>query len=179
MSSSITSRFASSSAADRLEAAAGGVLRYGLVAILLFFGTFKFTAVEANAIQPLVANSPFLSWLYSVASVRGVSGVIGTIEIAVALLIASRRFSPGLSAIGGLGGVATFAITLSFLFTTPGLWVSVPGFPLPVTNEIGGFLIKDLFLLGASGWSAAEALRAVRSRAPGWQPQPTSSGLAA
>ena len=57
-----------------------------------------------------------------------------------------------------------FATTLSFLVTTPGVWVSVPGFPLPVPNEIGAFLVKDLFLLGAALWSGAEALRAVRSR---------------
>ena len=44
--------------------------------------------------------------------------------------------------------------------------VSVPGFPLPVTNEIGAFLIKDIFLLGAALWSAAESLRAVRLRSP-------------
>jgi len=59
-----------------------------------------------------------------------------------------------------------FAITLSFLFTTPGIWVSVPGFPLPVTNETAAFLVKDLFLLGAALWSAAEALRAARSPSP-------------
>jgi len=157
-------RLAASSATERLDAAAGLVLRYGLVALVLFFGAFKFTAAEANGIQPLVSNSPFLSWLYSVASVRGVSNVIGTIEIALALLIAARRFSPALSAAGSLGAVGMFATTLSFLVTTPGVWVSVPGFPLPVPNEIGAFLVKDLFLLGAALWSSAEALRAVRSR---------------
>jgi len=57
-----------------------------------------------------------------------------------------------------------FATTLSFLVSTPGVWVSVPGFPVPVPNEIGGFLVKDLFLLGAALWSAAESLRSVRSR---------------
>jgi reactive chlorine resistance protein C len=57
-----------------------------------------------------------------------------------------------------------FATTLSFLFSTPGVWVAVPGFPLPVPNGIGAFLVKDLFLLGAALWSAAESLRAVRAR---------------
>ena len=85
-----------------MGAAAGAVLRYGLVAILLFFGAFKFTAAEANGIQPLIANSPFLSWLYSVGSVRSVSNGIGAVELAIALLIATRRFAPGLSALGGV-----------------------------------------------------------------------------
>ncbi len=159
-------RLAHSSAVEALDATEGAILRYGLVALVLFFGAFKFTAVEASGIQPLIANSPLLSWLYSVGSVRGVSNGIGAVEIAIALLIASRRASPRLSAIGSLGGVGMFVTTLSFLFSTPGIWVSVPGFPLPVTNEIGAFLIKDIFLLGAALWSAAESLRAVRLRSP-------------
>lgn len=139
------------------------VLRYGLVAILLFFGAFKFTAVEASGIQPLIANSPLMSWLYSLGSLRAVSDGIGAFEIAAALLIATRRFSPTLSGIGSLGAAAIFATTLSFLFTTPGAWVSVPGFPVPVTSATGGFLVKDLFLLGAALVTAAESLRAVRT----------------
>jgi reactive chlorine resistance protein C len=160
---SAVARLAASSAAERIDTAAGAVLRYGLVAIVLFFGAFKFTAAEANGIQPLVSHSPFLSWLYSVASVRGVSDLIGATEIAIALLIAMRPFSPSLAAVGSLGAVGMFATTLSFLVTTPGVFVAVPGFPVPVPNEIGAFLVKDLFLLGAALWSAAEALRAVRS----------------
>jgi len=96
--------------------------------------------------------------------VRAVSNGIGTVEIALAVLIAARRFSPALVAAGSLGAVGMFAITLSFLVSTPGVWVPVPGFPLPVPNEIGAFLLKDLFLLGAALWSAAEALRAAGSR---------------
>ena len=157
-------RIATSSFPERLDGAAGAVLRYGLVAVVLFFGAFKFTAAEAAGIQPLVSHSPFLSWLYSVASVRAVSNGIGTVEIAVALLIAARPFSAALSAAGSLGAIGMFATTLSFLFTTPGVFVSVPGFPVAVPNEIGAFLVKDLFLLGAALWSAAEALYAVRRR---------------
>ena len=160
--SRVVVRLVQSSAVEKLDVAGGAVLRYGLVAIVLFFGALKFTAAEANGIQPLVANSPPLSWLYSVGSVRAVSDGIGALEIALALLIATRRWSPGLSAIGSLGAVGMFATTLSFLFTTPGAWVSVPGFPLPVTSEIGAFLTKDIFLLGAALWSAADSLRAVR-----------------
>ena len=39
---------AASSVPERLDAWAGVVLRYGLVAVILFFGAFKFTAVEAT-----------------------------------------------------------------------------------------------------------------------------------
>ena len=143
------------------ERAATIILRYGLVAILVFFGAFKFTAVEAEAIQPLLANSPFLSWLYRLFSLQGASIVIGVTELVTAALIAARPWSARASFVGSLLAIGTFATTLSFLVTTPGVWVSVPGFPLPVPNAMGAFLLKDVFLLGAAVWSAAEARRAM------------------
>jgi uncharacterized membrane protein YkgB len=152
------------SLAPRLESLGGGILRYGLVAILLALGLFKFTAVEAQAIQPMVANSPLLGWLYSVLSLQGVSNLIGVAEVACAVLIALRRVAPRLSALGSVGAIFTFLTTLSFLFTTPGVMEQVPGMSEPVLSMLGGFLLKDLFLLGAAVWSAGEALRAASSR---------------
>lgn len=144
---------------ERLEPAGGAILRYGLVAILLYFGTFKFTAVEAAAIRPLVENSPLLAWMYALLSEQAVSNLIGTAEIATAALIAARPWSPRLAVVGGLLAAATFALTVSFLFTTPGSWARVPGFPLPLPSGGGGFLLKDVFLLGAALWTAGEASR--------------------
>ncbi len=150
------------SRAERIKTTGGGVLRYGLVAILVFFGVFKFTETEATAIEPLVANSPFFRWMYDLLGLRGTSNVVGVTELVIAGLIAARRWSPGACAVGSLLAVGMFLVTLSFLFTTPGAWKSPPDFPLPVPSDIGGFLLKDLFLLGAAMWSAGEALRAAR-----------------
>ena len=47
--------------ARALEAVGSQVLRYGLVLILVLFGTTKFTGAEAAAIKPLISNSPFMS----------------------------------------------------------------------------------------------------------------------
>lgn len=135
-----------------------GVLRYGLVGILLYYGSFKFTSVEAGALKPLVENSPFMSWMYSVLSVQAVSNVIGSAEIVFAVLIALRFFSARLSAIGSVGAVVMTLTTLTFLFTTPGAWSNVAGFPLPVATSTGAFLLKDVFLLGAAIVTAGEAL---------------------
>ncbi len=118
-----TARVAVTAVAERVDELGGAVLRYGLVAILLFFGAFKFTVAEANGIQGLVAHSPFLAWTYSVASVRAVSDAIGVIEISIALSIAARRFSRALCAIGSAAAAGLFVTTLSFLFTTPGVWI--------------------------------------------------------
>ena len=46
------------------------IVRYSLVLVLVWIGAMKFTAYEAGAIQPLVANSPLMSWLYAVLSVQ-------------------------------------------------------------------------------------------------------------
>src|SRR5215475_5984025 len=96
------------------------ILRYGLVALLLLWGSFKFAAFEAEAIRPLIENSPLLGWLYPLLGVRGASSLIGVIEVGAALLMCARRLKPRLSAIGSLIASGTFLVTLSFLITTPG-----------------------------------------------------------
>lgn len=139
-----------------LQAIGTGILRYALVLILVYFGAFKFTPTEAQAIQPLVGHSPIMSWLYSILDVNGVSRLIGVTELTIAGLILSRRWSPRLSTVGSLAAAGLFLITLSFLITTPGMWQWVDGFPAPSAG--GAFLLKDVFLLGAALTTAGEAL---------------------
>jgi len=146
-----------------LENIGANVIRYGLVIILLWVGALKFTAYEAEGIQGLVANSPLMSWMLGVMSVQAVSMLIGTVEIVLGLMIAMRPFAPQISAIGSIGAIITFLITLSFVFTTPGVWQPGYGFPFPSPMP-GQFLAKDILLLGAAIWTAGEALRATRTR---------------
>ena len=131
------------------------VSRYGLVATLLLIGVLKFTTGEAQGIQPLVASSPLMFWLYKVFSLQAVSNLIGVIEIAIAVLIALRPFSARLSFVGSIGAIITFLLTVSFLFSTPGAFQFSHGVPL--LGDAGQFLIKDVVLLGASIFTAAEA----------------------
>lgn len=136
------------------------VLRYGLALILVWIGAMKFTAYEAQGIQGLVANSPFMGWLYSLLSVQAVAILIGTSEIVIATLIAARPWSPRLSALGSGLAVGMFLTTLSFLFSTPGVAeASAGGFPA-VSVLPGQFLLKDIVLLGAALWLAGEAWEA-------------------
>src|SRR5712692_270615 len=74
--------------------------------------------------------------------------------------MALRPISPKASFVGSLGAVITFLLTVSFLFSTPGAAQLKYGFP--VLGDAGQFLIKDLVLLGASFWTAAEAHRAAQ-----------------
>ena len=149
--------------ADRLTSGAGFVLRGGLVLLVAWFGAFKFTEAEANAIQPLVAHSPLLAWLYQITDVRGASRLIGAAELAIATLIALRPVAPQLSALGSMAAIGMFVTTLSFLITTPDMWARVEGFIVP--SATGGFIVKDLLLLGAALWTAGEAWRAAGERA--------------
>lgn len=141
-----------------LETIGAAVIRYGLVIILVWVGALKFTAYEAEAIQPLVANSPLMSWAYHVMSVRGFAMVLGVVEISLGVMIATRRVAPRVSAMGSVGAIAMFLITLSFTLSTPGVWQPGYGFPFPSPMP-GQFLAKDILLLGAAIWTAGEALR--------------------
>jgi len=136
------------------------VTRYGLAIVMIWIGAMKFTQYEAAGIQPLVANSPLMSWLYDLMSVQGFSNLLGTVEITVGLMIALRPVSAKLSAIGSLATVPMFLGTLSFIFSTPG-WESTLGFPA-LSVVPGQFLLKDLVLLGAALSTAAEALSSSR-----------------
>ena len=144
-----------------LENLGANIIRYGLVIILLWVGALKFTAYEAEGIQGLVANSPLMSWMYSVMSVRTASMFIGIAEIIAGLMIATRSFAPKISAIGSIIAIGIFLVTLSFILTTPGVWQPGYGFPFPSPMP-GQFLAKDLVLIGAAIWTAGEALRAAR-----------------
>src|SRR5258707_3817011 len=144
----------------RVEAVGRELARYGLVVVVAWIGLMKFTAYEAEGIRLYVANSPLLSWVYGPLSVRGFSAGLGVVEVAIALLIAARPFSPRASALGSALAVGMFLTTLSFLLTTPGVWEpSLGGFPA-LSGKPGQFLIKDLALLGISLCSLGEAWKA-------------------
>ena len=141
-----------------LQTVGATATRYGLVAVVGWIGLMKFTHYEAEGIRPFVANSPLMSWAYSVLSVDGFSALLGVAEVAVAALIALRPLSARASAVGSALAVGMFATTLSFLATTPGVWEpALGGFPA-LSAVPGQFLIKDVVLLGAALWTLGEAL---------------------
>ena len=145
---------------SRVEALGRRLSRYGLVVVVGWIGLMKFTAYEAEGIRPFVANSPLLNWVYGLMSVQGFSAVLGVVEVAIAILIATRPLSARASALGSALAVGMFLTTLSFLVTTPGVWEpSAGGFPA-LSGKPGQFLIKDLALLGTALWSLGEAWKA-------------------
>lgn len=131
------------------------LLRYGLALVLFWIGGMKFTPYEAAAIEPLVSTSPLMSWLYLFLSQQGVSNLLGVTEITASLLIALGPLAPRVSALGSAVGVLMFCTTLSFLFTLPGWEPTLGGFP--ALSGSGGFLLKDIVLLGAAVWTLGDS----------------------
>ncbi len=133
------------------------IIRYGLALVLIWIGFLKFTPYEAEGIKGLVSNSPFFSWTYSAFGVRGFARILGVIEIVLGILICIKSFSPKVSFWGSLGAIIMFLLTLTFLFSTTG--IVQMGFSFPFISVLPGqFLLKDIVLLGASVWTAGEAL---------------------
>ncbi|WP_166922582.1 DUF417 family protein [Flavobacterium poyangense] len=118
---------------------------FGTVIILLWVGLFKFTAVEAGAIKELVENHFAMGWMYKVMSVQQVSNVIGIFEVVTAIGLALSFFNKKVAMYSGLASAVIFVTTLSFLFTTPGVFKMVENFP--VTDF---FILKDIPYLAIS-----------------------------
>ncbi len=153
-----------SSLSSRAEEVGRELARYGLVVVVGWIGLMKFTGYEAEGIRPFVANSPLMSWVYGLMSVQGFSALLGGVEVAIAILIATRPLSARASALGSALAVGMFLTTLSFLVTTPGVWEpSLGGFPA-LSHRPGEFLIKDLALLGISLWTLGEAWQVSEQR---------------
>lgn len=131
--------------------------------VFLWFGGMKFTAYEAGAIEGLASNNPFTSFLYGFLSVQGVSNLIGTAELAIAALLFARFASPKLSLVGAVGAVATFIVTFSFFFSTPGVFLAEVGGPA-ISVLPGQFLLKDLALLAASLWAVNDSLTLIEKQ---------------
>jgi uncharacterized membrane protein YkgB len=125
-------------------------LRWSLVVVFLWFGGMKFTGYEAEGIAPFIAHSPIMSWLHSLFGVGGASAVIGMLELGTAVALAAGTVNRSVSILGAAMSCATYAITLTFFLTTPGVAEpSAGGFPA-ISAPIGQFLLKDLVLLAAS-----------------------------
>lgn len=137
------------------------ITRYGLVVVIGWIGLMKFTEFEAKGIEPLVSNSPLMSWVYEIFSVTAFSALLGAVEVAAALLLAVKPLAPKISALGSIIAIGLFVATLSFLVTTPGVFEAAEG-GFPMLSSTGQFLIKDLVLLGASVWTLSDALRSAK-----------------
>jgi uncharacterized membrane protein YkgB len=140
-----------------LERAGAVLIRYSLVLVIGWLGLMKFTAYEAKGIEPLVASSSLMSWVYDIFSVTTFSALLGVVEVTAAVLLAVKPLWPRASAVGSVIAIGLFVATLSFLFTLPDAFAAEEG-GFPMLTLSGGFLIKDVVLIAVSVWTLADAL---------------------
>jgi uncharacterized membrane protein YkgB len=139
------------------EAAAMAGLRWTIVLIFMLFGIAKFAEYEAAGVAKVAAHYPLFAWMYPLWGERGASNAIGTIELLTGVMVAVGAFSARASFVGGLMGIFTFCVTLSFSLGAPAFWEA--GYGPPFLGATGQFLVKDAVLLAACFAIMVDGLR--------------------
>jgi len=173
-------------AAVRLDRFGFAMLRLGLVVVLCWIGGLKAANYEAEGIVPFVANSPLMSFFYhypapeyreqnpagglNIANhewnVRNGTYVfsygLGCVIVGLGLVIALHPLLPQVAAVGSFLVRFMALTTLSFLVTTPEVWVSGPGTTghgFPFLALPGLLVIKDSIMLGAAILTMADSAK--------------------
>jgi reactive chlorine resistance protein C len=173
--------------AAKLDRIGMGLLRLGLVLVLLWIGGLKFADYEADSIVPLVANSPAMRFFYHHPAPEyrhymnkegevipahhqwneengtyPFSYGLGVLIISIGLLIAAYPIAPQASAVGSFLLILMAGTTLSFLVTTPEAWVPAIGSAthgFPYLSGTGRLIVKDSIMLGAAVVTLADAAK--------------------
>lgn len=140
------------------------LMRIAIVFIFLMFGTAKFALYEAEGVARTAEHYWLFAWMYPLWGVQGASNAIGTIELTTGALIALGAVSPRAGLVGGLMGMATFLVTLSFSFGAD-LWEEGYGFPF--MGSSAQFLFKDAGLFALCLALTLDAVRRLTSREVG------------
>ena len=123
----------------------------GMIAMLLWAGSYKMTTPGAEGIVPLVSNSPLIWWHFKLFGPYIGSDIIGLTEITAAILIITGYFRPKAGIVGGLITTLMFFITSAMVITTPGAVIAVQGIRyMRYMSFLGLFLFKDVISLGVS-----------------------------
>jgi len=169
-----------------------GMLRLGLVLVLVWIGALKFVPYEADSIVPLVANSPLMSFFYhrpapEYRAYMNKEGEfipahsrwhetnntylfawgLGIVIVSIGVLIALHPVLPQAAAVGSFLLVLMACTTLSFLVTTPEAWVPNLGdgaHGFPYLSGVGRLVVKDAIMLGGAFVTLADSAKAYLER---------------
>lgn len=168
------------------------LIRIAIFIIFIWIGGLKFFNYEAEGIVPFVANSPFMSFFYDkpapeykefklkegefnevkyewhkANNTYGFSKGLGILIMTIGLLTLLGIFFPKAGFIGA-GLVIIMSLgTLSFLVTTPEVWVpnlgsGEHGFPL--LTGAGRLVIKDTAILAGAVVVLADCAKRILNR---------------
>lgn len=154
------------------------LIRVSILIIFVWIGGLKFWNYEAEGIVPFVANSPFMSFFYSNKAPEYkeyklkegefdqkkyewhkenntylFSYGLGTLIVTIGILTFLGMFWPKVGLVGTSLAIVMTLGTLSFLITTPEVWVpdlgsGENGFPL--LTGAGRLVIKDTAILAGT-----------------------------
>lgn len=155
-----------------------GMIRVSILVIFVWIGGLKFWNYEAEGIVPFVANSPFMSFFYNSKAPEykqyklpegsfdpakhewhernntyGFSHGLGILIMSIGILTFLGFFSARVGLVGELLAVVMTLGTLSFLVTTPEVWVPDLGsgeFGFPLLSGAGRLVIKDTAILAGT-----------------------------
>lgn len=155
-----------------------GLIRVAIFIIFVWIGGLKFWNYEAEGIVPFVANSPFMSFFYSdeapeyreyrlkegeADSVKQAwhernntyrfSHGLGVLIVSIGVLTFLGFFSRRVGLVGEVLVIVMTLGTLSFLITTPEVWVPNLGsgeYGFPLLSRAGRLVIKDLAIIAGA-----------------------------
>jgi uncharacterized membrane protein YkgB len=174
--------------AARLDRVGITVTRIGLVVVLVWIGGLKIFAYEDEGIVPFVANSPFMSFLYKAPAGEYRQHLnregevvpanrewhqqngtylfaygLGSVIVLYGVMIALHPWLPRVAAMGSFLVFVMSFVTLSFLITTPEVWVPALGSPehgFPLLSGAGRLVVKDAIMMGAALVTMADSAKA-------------------
>lgn len=167
------------------------LIRIAILIIFVWIGGLKFWNYEAEGIVPFVANSPFMCFFYTQKApdyknyklkegefdqakhdwhVKNNTYIfshgLGILIMSIGTLVFLGMFFPKVGLVGAILAIIMTCGTLSFLITTPEVWVPDLGsgeFGLPLLTGAGRLVIKDTAILaGAIVLLAESAQRILR-----------------
>lgn len=170
--------------------------RIAIFVVMVWIGGLKAFQYEADGIVPFVANSPVMSFFYSkdapeYAEYKNPEGKtvqknidwhkengtylfsygLGTVIVIIGILVLLGIWCPKVGMWGGLLTFGMSLVTLSFLITTPEVYVPNLGgdFPtpqhgFPYLSGAGRLVIKDIIMMGAGLIVASDSAKRILKR---------------
>ena len=165
------------------------VIRVAILIIFVWIGGLKFWNYEAEGIVPFVANSPFMSFFYNNPApdykeyklkegefnvekhewhvqnnTYGFSHGLGILIMSIGILTFLGIFFPKVGAIGSTLVIVMTLGTLSFLVTTPEVWVPNLGsgeYGFPLLTGAGRLVIKDTAIIAGAVVTLADSAKSI------------------
>lgn len=153
-------------------------IRVAILIIFVWIGGLKYFHYEADGIVPFVANSPFMNFFYAkeapeYKNFKNPEGALvpenrawhqanhtytfsyglGALIMSIGILVFLGIFFPKIGLAGDILAIIMTIGTLSFLVTTPEVWVpdlgsGESGFPL--LSGAGRLVVKDIVILASA-----------------------------